>query len=114
MHYIDIPALSLIIPILDYGLRARDSQLKEKSSKIVGTILHLIKDPKDLLPYLTTLTSALVITITDPLSEVRNIAAKACGCLAKKIGRLAEGLIDNLEDILKNEKTSSNEKAGAA
>ena len=82
MHYIDIPALSLIIPILDYGLRSRDSLLKEKASRIVGTILHLIKDPRNLLPYLDTLTNALIISLTDPLTEVRNIAAKACGCLA--------------------------------
>ena len=82
MHYVDIPALSLIIPILDYGLRSRDSMLKEKSSRIVGTILHLIKDPRDLMPYLSTLTSALIIALTDPLTEVRNIAAKACGCLS--------------------------------
>ena len=85
MHYIDIPALSLIIPILDYGLRSRDSILKEKASRIVGTILHLIKDPRDLMPYLDILMSALIITVTDPLTEVRNIAAKACGCLSKKI-----------------------------
>ena len=82
MHYIDVPALSLIIPILDYGLRSRDSQLKEKASRIVGTILHLIKDPRHLLPYLDTLVNALIISLTDPLTEVRNIAAKACGCLS--------------------------------
>lgn len=32
VHYIDIPALSLIIPIIDYGLRSRESILKEKAS----------------------------------------------------------------------------------
>ena len=97
MHYIDIPALSLIIPILDYGLRSRDSLLKEKSSRIVGTLLHLIKEPRDLMPYLDTLVNALIIAITDPLTEVRNIAAKACGCLSKKIGMLCEDLIKQLE-----------------
>ena len=93
MHYVDIPALSLIIPILDYGLRSRDSSLKEKSSRIVGTILHLIKDARDLMPYLETLISALIISLTDPLTEVRNIAAKACGCLSKKIAMLSLPLI---------------------
>ena len=114
MHYVDIPALSLIIPIIDYGLRSRDSLLKEKASRIAGTILHLIKDPRDLMPYLETVVNALIIAITDPLTEVRNIAAKACGCLSKKIGMLSEGLISQLEQILQSEKGSSNEKAGAA
>ncbi len=28
VHYIDIPALSMVIPIIEYGLRSRDSHLK--------------------------------------------------------------------------------------
>lgn len=52
------------------------------------------------MPYLETIVNALIIAITDPLSEVRNIAAKACGCLSKKIGLLSEGLISQLESIL--------------
>jgi hypothetical protein len=65
VHYIDIPALSMVIPIIEYGLRSRDSKLKEDASKIVGTISHLIKDPKDILPYYDTLSNALKIAVTD-------------------------------------------------
>jgi hypothetical protein len=65
VHYIDIPALSMVIPIIEYGLRSRDSSLKEDSAKIVGTISHLIKDPKDILPYYDTLTNALLIAVCD-------------------------------------------------
>ena len=36
----------MIIPIIDYGLRSRESSLKVNASQIVGTISHLIKDPK--------------------------------------------------------------------
>ncbi len=36
VHYIDIPSLSLIIPIVDYGLRSRESKLKEHAAQVVG------------------------------------------------------------------------------
>ena len=86
VHYIDIPALSLVIPIVDYGLRSRESALKEEASKIVGTISHLIKDPKDLLPYILTLINALKIAVCDPFAEVRSLASKSLGAIASKMG----------------------------
>lgn len=52
-HFIDIPALSLIIPIVEYALTSKEQEPKEQAGKIVATITYLIKDPKDLLPYLT-------------------------------------------------------------
>jgi len=55
------------------------------AGKIVATISYLINDPKDLLPYLDTLIKSLKETISDHLTEVRQIAAKAFGSLAKKL-----------------------------
>ncbi len=43
---------------------------------------HLIKDPKDLLPYIHTLLGALKVGLADSLSEVRTSSAKAIGLLA--------------------------------
>lgn len=51
-HFIDVPALSLIIPVIEYALTSKDQTSKEEAGKIVATITYLIKDPKDLLPYL--------------------------------------------------------------
>lgn len=51
-HFIDVPSLSVIIPILEHGLISKQLSQKENAGKIVATIVHLIKDPKDLLPYL--------------------------------------------------------------
>ena len=115
VHYIDIPALSLIIPIIDYGLRSRESSLKVNASQIVGTISHLIKDPKDLSPYLDTLVNALKISVCDPIGDVRNISAKAFGALALKLGEEKSfKLIRTLKGILENPDSKNNEKAGAA
>ena len=58
-HFIDVPALSLIIPILEYALTSKDQESKEQAAKIVATITHLIKNPKDILPYLSSLIKAL-------------------------------------------------------
>jgi hypothetical protein len=55
------------------------------AAKIVATITFLIKDPKELLPYLKMLIKALKETVCDHLTEVRTIASKAFGSLAKKL-----------------------------
>ena len=115
VHYIDIPALSLIIPIIDYGLRSRESALKENASQIVGTISHLIKNPRDLLPYLDILVNALKISVCDPIGTVRNISAKAFGALAKKLGEFNSAkILRTLKGILESPESKSNEKSGAA
>jgi hypothetical protein len=41
-HYIDPPALSIIIPIVDYALRGRNSELKIYASQVIGSISLLI------------------------------------------------------------------------
>jgi hypothetical protein len=86
IHYLDIPALSMIVPILDYGLRSRDDESKEDAARIVATISNLIKDPKDFVPYINTLVDALLISIMDNLADVRSLAAKALGNLGEKLG----------------------------
>lgn len=85
-HYIDFPSLSLIIPIVEYGLKSRESILKEKAAQLIGAITILINDVKFILPYVESLTNSLKIAICDPISDVRNISAKALGSLASKVG----------------------------
>lgn len=52
IHYVDVSALSLIVPIIDYSLRGRDSDLKLAACQAVGSISSLIKSPAELVPYL--------------------------------------------------------------
>lgn len=115
VHYIDTPALSLIIPIIDYGLRNRDPALKKSASQVVGSISHLIKNPEDLLPYLDILLTSLQSSVCDNLGDVRTIAAKAYGTLAKKLELTYAGkLIESLQQILEDKSATSVERAGAA
>ncbi len=59
-HYIDGPSLSLIMPIIVYGLKfSKDSESKEKSSKIVANILNLIQKSEDLWPHIENLIEGL-------------------------------------------------------
>ena len=114
-HFIDVPSLSVIIPIIEHGLISKQLSQKENAGKIVATIVYLIKDPKDLLPYLDQLIVALKETIADHLTEVRTIASKAFGALAKKLGkRYSDPLKVTLFELLNSEKTPSVQRGGAA
>ena len=61
----------------------------------------MIKDIKCLLPYNEILINALKIAICDPISDVRTIAAKAFGSLARKLGEANSGRII---EVLKGKK----------
>jgi hypothetical protein len=65
VHYIDAPALSLLIPIIEYGLKSQNTQMRIKASQIIGTISHLIKNPYDMAPYIEMLVKAFLITVSD-------------------------------------------------
>ena len=67
-HYIDPPALSLVIPILDYCMRGRSSDLKAGACQVMGSIVELITNPYDLLPYIKFISSGLKVALCDPLS----------------------------------------------
>ncbi|CAD8203588.1 unnamed protein product [Paramecium pentaurelia] len=114
-HYIDAPAMSLLIPIIDYGLRAQDSDQRRQASILTGGLPHLIQKSDDLVPYMNLITGGLEVVIGDPLLEVRTVAAKAIGQLSQKIG------IENTKiffkfiwDVLENKEASTNKRSGAA
>lgn len=76
----------MIIPILDYCLRGRSTELKAGSCQVIGSIVELIANPYDLLPYLRIIVTGLKVALCDPLSEIRCIASMAVGKIASKIG----------------------------
>lgn len=100
-HFIDPPSLSIIIPILDYCMRARNSDLKAGACQVIGSIVELIQNPYDLLPYLRIITTGLKVALTDPLMEIRSIAAMAIGRISAKIGiKEAEKYFKFVKDII--------------
>lgn len=66
-HYIDPPSLSMIIPILDYCMRGRISDLKAGACQVMGSIVELIYNAYDLLPYLKIILTGIRIALCDPL-----------------------------------------------
>ena len=115
VHYVDHPALSLIVPIIDYGLRSRDTEQRQRACQVVGSITNVIKEPNDLIPYMDILVGGLRVALCDTLQEVRNLAAKALGSVASKIGRAnAERFFKFLYEIMESEASTSIERAGAA
>ncbi|CAD8213344.1 unnamed protein product [Paramecium octaurelia] len=114
-HYIDAPAMSLLIPIIDYGLRAQDSNQRRQASILIGGLPHLIQKTDDLVPYMNLIVGGLEVVIGDPLLEVRTIAAKAIGQVSKKIGiENTKTFFKFIWDVLENKEASTNKRSGAA
>lgn len=113
VHSIDAPSLSLIMPLLDRGLRDRATDTKKKGAQIVGNMCSLT-DPKELIPYLPLLIPDLKKVVIDPIPEVRTMAAVAMGSLVSGMGEEQFGsLIQWMLDTIKSD-NGSVERGGAA
>ncbi|RUS19023.1 armadillo-type protein [Endogone sp. FLAS-F59071] len=113
VHYIDAPSLALVMPILERGLRERNTEIKTKSSQIVGNMSSLT-DQKDLIPYLPRLMPGLKEVLVDPVPEARATAAKALGGMIEKLGEENfPSIVDELVLTLKSD-TGGVDRQGAA
>lgn len=114
-HYIDPPSLSIIVPIIDYCLRGRVTELKEGACQVIGSISELIQNPSDMLPYLNFVGSGIKTALCDPLPEIRSIAAMAIGKISSKIGaQAAREYFSFIYEIINSHTTNTTEKTGAA
>ncbi|EGR27417.1 hypothetical protein IMG5_195990 [Ichthyophthirius multifiliis] len=116
VHYIDAPSLALVIPIVDYALaQNRETRPKEDACQVVGSISTLIKDPKDILPYMEILVGGLKSALADNNNEVRLFAAKAIGKISNTIGKQnTEIYFRFIKDIIESKTATSIERSGAA
>lgn len=114
VHHIDAPSLSLVCPLVQRALKERSAEMKRKGAQIVGSMVLLIKDPKDIQPYLPILLPQLKLTLVDPIPDVRATTAKAFGTLANELPE--EMLGDVLPWLLNMLKSSESnvERSGAA
>eukprot|EP00928_Gymnodinium_smaydae_P040622 TRINITY_DN27536_c0_g1_i1.p1 TRINITY_DN27536_c0_g1~~TRINITY_DN27536_c0_g1_i1.p1 ORF type:complete len:2758 (+),score=657.28 TRINITY_DN27536_c0_g1_i1:496-8274(+) len=94
VHHIDAASLSLVCPLVQRALKERSEEMKRKGAQIVGSMVLLIRDPKDIQPYLPSLMPQLKMTLVDPIPDVRATAAKAFGTLANGLPE------DMLGDVL--------------
>jgi len=102
IHPIDPASLSLIIPILHWGMRAKSADTKRQSVQIVGSACTLVRDDSDLLPYLPQLEPELKVLLLDAIPDTRLFASKAIGLLLNRLGEenfteLVPWLITQLE-----------------
>jgi len=95
VHAIDAPSLSLLIPIIESGLRSPNGDSKKKATRVVGHICSLTSNPLDLLPYMEILIPSIKVSRFDPIPEIRASASKALGTMTKGLG------IENSRVILK-------------
>ena len=84
---VEFPALAVILPILEKGLKNPITENKRKSCVIIDNMCKLVNDPKEiypLLPNLLPLINKCVESISNP--EARNIAEKTLHTLKKTCG----------------------------
>ena len=113
MHYMDAASLSLIIPIIEGGLRSRNGETKKMACQVIGGLTSVIRDYKEIMPYIERLTTALKISLFDNIPEVRNIAAQNLGMLCSGVGfKNSQNILDWIEDIMQNS-TNLVERAGS-
>jgi HEAT repeat protein len=114
INTIDAASLSLVIPILMYGLKERGKETKKKAAQIVGSLCQLVSESKDMNPYMDEIVVSLKKVLVDPIPEVRFAAAKALGSLVRGIGPGGMNeLLPWLLETLKSDSTTV-EKNGAA
>src|SRR5438270_1713118 len=102
-----------VMPILERGLRERGTEIKKKSSQIVGNMASLT-DVRDIVPYLPRLLPGLKEVLVDPVPEARSTAAKALGTMVEKLGEdKFSTLVEELLFTLKSD-TSGVDRQGAA
>ena len=113
-HYLDPPSLALIIPILDYNLKAQNEELKRMSAHILGSMQVLIQDQNDLIQYMDIIVPDLKIALFDSDPNCRNEISKAVGALTKSLGpKYLTEMMKWLEGFLENESDTVH-RSGAA
>ena len=75
---VELPALSVILPILEKGLKNNITEIKRKSCVIIDNMCKLIEDPKEIYPILPKI-KPLIESCAEHISnpEARSIAEKS-------------------------------------
>jgi elongation factor 3 len=87
VQQVEAPTLSIITPLLQRGLRERQTAIKRKSALIVDNMCKLVEDTRDAKPFVPKLLPSLSRNkeeVSDP--ECRNVTAKAHSTLLRAAG----------------------------
>ena len=112
-HYLDTASLSMIVPLMETGLRSRNAEYKKQACQLLGGIMSLIRTPSEFLPYVERINLAAKFSLFDSLPDVRNIAAQNIALFCQGLGpELSKGIIGWLRETM--EKSHLNyERSGA-
>ena len=115
-HALDGPSLSLIVPIALYGCKPLNSDAsKKKAAQLIATMIKLVPNSADFLPYLEPLAQGLKANLREISPDVRAMAAKAFSALTKKFkNEMGMKFLNDLKSILESEDANSTERAGYA
>ena len=110
---IEYPALAIILPILERGLKNDNTEIKRKSCVIIDNMCKLVKDPKEIYPLMNTL-KPLITNCSENISnpEARGIANKSLNTLNTSIGKYVhtEKYVDEIEKLINDNLNNDNQE----
>ncbi|KAL7065995.1 HEAT repeat family protein [Cryptosporidium serpentis] len=86
IYTVDVTTLALLFPVLFKALAERSTEIKKDSIKIITSLVCLLRNMSDILPFFPVLQQSIHIILSDPIPEVRLLTAKLCGVLARTVG----------------------------
>lgn len=113
-HYVDVPALSLLVPVVEGGLKSRIPEVRKLGAQVVGGLLAVVPPSKLLQSHIDRLVTALKSALADPMPEVRNIAAQNLGRFCHFLGYSeSRRIAQSLEATFLAENIPQAERSGA-
>ena len=112
VHVIDPPSLAMIMPIITKAFQQRSTETKKMAAQIMSS-MYTLTDTKDLKPYMDAVIPGLKETLTDPVPQVRHLAAIAFGSIIKAFERDGEVLVKWLQEKMVSD-TTTVDRSGAA
>ena len=97
---VECPAITIIEPILNRGLKDKITEVKRKSCVIIDNMCKLVEHPKEILPLVSKiqpLVESCSENISDP--EAREVAQRALATLKKSYGDTTDVVKKTEEDL---------------
>eukprot|EP01088_Endostelium_zonatum_P009829 TRINITY_DN2314_c0_g1_i2.p1 TRINITY_DN2314_c0_g1~~TRINITY_DN2314_c0_g1_i2.p1 ORF type:complete len:2961 (-),score=848.04 TRINITY_DN2314_c0_g1_i2:37-8919(-) len=89
VHTIDVPSLSLIMPLIKRAIKSKgggtNEATRKKAIQILGKMCQLA-DKEALLPYMQQITPDLRSAVIDPIPDIRTVSSRALGELIRGLG----------------------------